>query len=305
METKITVIVPAYNAEKTILRTIESLIKQTYQNFKIIVINDGSVDNTLEILSSIDDDRLTIVNQNNMGVSYSRNKGIKLADTKYVAFLDADDEYLPEFLEIMLTEIKDNDALFSGSLHIYNDSIISNVSKKINRNYLEEYLKYKLKTDTNSWLIRSDFIKNNSLTFPTDISSGEDFIFFGQILGISNKVKYINQALTKSYREHDNRQLSNINLTKIEKDFKSVIRMIENSNININKKTNRILLNYRMKVRLTNNFYELLTIKIDKSIIKNEIKKYNKYYRGLSYINGLRSLKLNITKIKIKLMLLF
>jgi len=96
------VIVPLYNKEKYIRRTIISILNQTYGNFEIIVINDGSTDNSLSIVKSIKDKRIKIYSRKHEGVSCTRNFGIKKAVGEYIAFLDADDEWDKNFLQEIL-----------------------------------------------------------------------------------------------------------------------------------------------------------------------------------------------------------
>lgn len=90
---KISVIIPAYNAEKTLCKCLDSIIKQSYKNLEIIIINDGSTDNTLPICNnySKEDSRIIVLNNKNHGVSYSRNCGVKIASGDYITFVDADD----------------------------------------------------------------------------------------------------------------------------------------------------------------------------------------------------------------------
>jgi len=95
------VIIPLYNKKNTVLRTIDSILKQSYNNFEIIVVNDGSIDGGEKIVESIIDPRITIINQKNAGVSFARNNGAKRAKYDYVTFLDADDTWMPNFLEEM------------------------------------------------------------------------------------------------------------------------------------------------------------------------------------------------------------
>lgn len=92
MNVFVTVLIPAYNASKTIGRAIHSILNQTYSNFEFIVINDGSTDDTLNIVNSFHDSRLRIIDQKNIGKVRSLNKGIRLAKGSYIAMLDADDE---------------------------------------------------------------------------------------------------------------------------------------------------------------------------------------------------------------------
>lgn len=105
---KISIIVPVYNAEKTIRKCIESILNQSYNNFELIVINDGSVDDSEKIIKSYEDSRIVYINNTNHGVSYSRNCGIKKATGDYVTFVDSDDYLEKECLE-KISEILIND----------------------------------------------------------------------------------------------------------------------------------------------------------------------------------------------------
>lgn len=97
------IVIPLYNKEKYIKRAINSVLKQTFHNFEIIVVNDASTDNSLSIVQNIKDKRIKIFNRKkNMGPHFSRNYGIKKAKGKYIAFLDADDEYKPFFLKTIV-----------------------------------------------------------------------------------------------------------------------------------------------------------------------------------------------------------
>jgi len=94
------VIMPVYNKEKYIKRAIDSILSQTYPDFEIIIVDDKSTDKSLEIIKNFKDKRIRVFKQRkNKGASFTRNFGIKKAKAPYIAFLDADDEYLPNFLE--------------------------------------------------------------------------------------------------------------------------------------------------------------------------------------------------------------
>ena len=120
----ITVIIPVYNGEKTISETLESVLKQTYNNFEIVIVNDGSTDTTQVILNDYaeQDSRIKVISQKNSGVSAARNNGIVHSEGKYVCFLDADDMYSKTFLEKMYEKITKNnmDICYCG----YNLSLI-------------------------------------------------------------------------------------------------------------------------------------------------------------------------------------
>ena len=93
MKNKISVIIPAYNAEKWIYNCVKSVLSQNDDNFEIIIVNDGSKDNTLALCKKLenDDKRIILVDKKNGGVSKARNEGIKKATGKWVVYLDSDD----------------------------------------------------------------------------------------------------------------------------------------------------------------------------------------------------------------------
>jgi glycosyltransferase involved in cell wall biosynthesis len=109
------IVIPLYNKEKYIKRAITSVLDQTIQDFEIIVVNDGSTDNSTNIVKSITDNRIKLINQENQGVSVARNTGIENTKNEYIAFLDADDKWEPYFLEEIrkLIEINKSAGLFA------------------------------------------------------------------------------------------------------------------------------------------------------------------------------------------------
>ncbi len=98
----VTVVIPLYNKERCVRRAIDSVLAQTYTDFEVVVVNDGSTDDGPEIVRRIEDRRVCIVDQSNGGVSAARNRGINEARSVLVAFLDGDDEWLPDFLETVV-----------------------------------------------------------------------------------------------------------------------------------------------------------------------------------------------------------
>lgn len=104
----ISVVIPAYNAERTILQTVDSVLKQTFSDLEMIVINDGSTDKTLELLKSIKDQRLKIFYYENGGLPVARNRGISHARGEFISFLDADDMWTPDKLKLQLAALLQN-----------------------------------------------------------------------------------------------------------------------------------------------------------------------------------------------------
>jgi glycosyltransferase involved in cell wall biosynthesis len=105
---EISIIIPAYNAQKTIQKTIESVLNQTVQDFEIIVVNDGSTDSTLDAVSQIHDPRIQVFSYPNSGAANTRNQGFEHSSGKYIAFLDADDLWANNKLELQLKALQNN-----------------------------------------------------------------------------------------------------------------------------------------------------------------------------------------------------
>jgi glycosyltransferase involved in cell wall biosynthesis len=108
-ETKISVIIPAYNVEAYIEQAINSVLSQSYPHFKLLIVDDASTDNTVEKIKTFTDSRLTLITGNKFGSpAKARNTALKQVTTPYVAFLDADDAYLPSALQLLLNAIEAN-----------------------------------------------------------------------------------------------------------------------------------------------------------------------------------------------------
>jgi len=104
----VSIIIPAYNAEQTIRETITSVQEQTFSDFEIIIINDGSTDKTLEIIQNITDSRIQCFSYQNSGVAVARNRGLFHAKGEFIAFLDADDLWTTDKLELQVKALQNN-----------------------------------------------------------------------------------------------------------------------------------------------------------------------------------------------------
>lgn len=132
----ISVIVPAYNAEKYIKKCIKSILNQTYSNFEIIIVNDGSTDNTLNIINEFNDKRIRIINQKNGGVSNAKNTALDIIKGDYVTFVDSDDTIPKDALEILINLMTDDVDFVSGN---YNEVKFVTKPHKIASNSFKNY----------------------------------------------------------------------------------------------------------------------------------------------------------------------
>jgi teichuronic acid biosynthesis glycosyltransferase TuaG len=194
----ISVVIPAYNSERTIDKTISSVLNQSYDKFEIIIIDDGSQDNTVEVVNTIanKDKRIRLFrNEKNLGVSATRNRGISLAKGDWIAFLDSDDMWSTDKLEKQIKFINNNEhvnLLFTGSSFIdENNNPYSYVLK------IPEEVKYKD-------LLKQNIISCSSVLVKKQCISGlkmerddihEDFAMWLQILKKEQYAYGINEPL--------------------------------------------------------------------------------------------------------------
>lgn len=181
---KISVIIPAYNAEKMIDRCVKSILQQSYSNLEVIVIDDGSIDRTKSIINeiSLKDKRLIYKFQSNAGVSAARNAGIKCANGDMIAFVDADDWLEQDALEKMYLAMDDKTGFVCCGTIIHNKDVINNYSVSEDCVLTRDETLFSLYSDSFVrpvvWgkLYRSNIIKD-TLEFNTEIAHAEDIKF--------------------------------------------------------------------------------------------------------------------------------
>jgi len=178
----VSIIIPAYNAEKYIAESIRSILAQSYENWELIVVNDGSIDSTTKVVASFDDSRIWIVEQKNSGVSAARNTGIDLAKGKYITFLDADDTIPNYSIEdrVMYLETYDNIDAVHGSISI-RDEFLKEETRFYEPFVYQNLLKMSLHLDsclffTPGYMLRNE--KLNAIRFKEGMTHAEDVLFF-------------------------------------------------------------------------------------------------------------------------------
>lgn len=194
------IVVPLYNKAYSVERCINSILSQTNQNFEIIIVNDGSTDNSIDIVNQnytteISTGTIKIIDQVNQGVSITRNEGVKASTAQFVCFLDADDEWLPDFLETMAKLIQDYPMASLYTLAYYKqigkgDLIKSKRGLSNNhRGYVNDFFKASAKGNvvhtSTSCVLKSKF--NELGGFPAGIVAGEDLYLWIQF-ALNNKV---------------------------------------------------------------------------------------------------------------------
>lgn len=197
METAlVSIIMPMYNAGKFLSKSIESVLEQTYQNWELLLIDDGSNDDSIDIALAFmeKDSRIFLLkNEQNMGIAKTRNKGIEASKGQYIAFLDSDDLWLPNKLEVQIKWMEEKKLLFTcSSYFVCNEN--GNITHE--RNFSEGPQTYQdlLKTNTIGCLtvvVESNLLKRHLMP---DLKH-EDYATWLNILKEINTVYFINEKL--------------------------------------------------------------------------------------------------------------
>ena len=194
-----TVVIPLYNKEKYIKRTLDSILNQTFTDYEIIIVDDGSKDQSCKIVESIIDPRIRLIRQDNGGPSKARNRGIKEAKGQFIAFLDADDEWLPEKLEKQYKlHSKNPEVVWSCSGYRVvggmREQIVSYGKEGILADAIDAIV-YGLSIWTSTVVIQKDVFKNERLLFNEEISRSEDIEVWYKMACLYPKIGYIEEKL--------------------------------------------------------------------------------------------------------------
>lgn len=237
-EIKVTFVIPAYNVEKCIGQCINSIRRIQNFNVEIVVVNDGSTDNTAKICECIQDSRIRLINQENSGVSAARNKGIKLSQGQYIAFVDADDQICASEYEEVIQSLKSKDEIVMFS-YIYRNKqkdvymdcpLPKGVYGREGAEQLAERMLdvpvYKNKKSNVlgarvwQYMFQRDFLKKNELTFVEELPYAEDLCFCLSCLKVcgslrvSDKCAYVYELNLESagrkYREEFWKELKRV-----------------------------------------------------------------------------------------------
>ena len=202
----VSIITPVYNGSQYLSEAIESALAQTYKNFELLIVNDGSTDNSADIIRPfLKDSRIIYIEQKNAGVAAARNTALKQARGKYIGFLDQDDLWLNNKLELQITALEKDGSL--ALVHSRQDFIDSHGNKK----------KYDWITEGEGYCFRENFIKNRIAVltvlirkkiideigfFNEQLSGADDYEMWLRVT-LKYPIKYIDQSLA-FYRFHDN-----------------------------------------------------------------------------------------------------
>ena len=209
----ITVFMPVYNAEKYLKEAIDSILNQTFQNFELLIIDDGSTDESVKIIEGYTDWRIRLIhNDGNKGLPYTRNRGLNLARGKYLAIMDADDVSVKNRLEIQynIMEKRSNLAVISSgkellsndgkSTYGWKEKLYSWIFYRKSSQIQMDLIFHNVLVNSCS-MIRMDFLKDNKISYNEKCFVMQDYEIWTQISAKQGQFQIIRKALVQ-YRSH-------------------------------------------------------------------------------------------------------
>jgi glycosyltransferase involved in cell wall biosynthesis len=222
-EKKVSLIIPIYNGEKYIVETLNSVINQSYKNIDVLCIIDGTKDRSKELIEALADSRITVMEQENHGATWTRNMAIKLVSGEYVWFLDQDDNLMPGCIEAAVAEIER-----TGSIGVaVNGHLIDSNSQIIRRMYrfnkpilsLRKLVKGNQLSTTSQVLLRRDAMLQNG-GFDIDAGIADDWDMWIRVVR-EGKLVFLDQQLMQ-YRLHESNHSKNF-----EKMFRGEMHIVD------------------------------------------------------------------------------
>lgn len=212
------VVIPLYNKEKSVGRAISSVLNQSFQDFEILIVNDGSTDKSLDRVKNIHDPRIKIIDKKNEGVSIARNTGVYNSNAEYIAFLDADDEWLPDFLlrirglislnaDLALYCARYREVMDDGSLFLGNCSYKENALLVLD-DFFYTYATCRSLVHSSSVCVNKKHFTSIG-GFPAGVKWGEDIYVWLRLACITN-VGFANYISATVHRESENRTITRI-----------------------------------------------------------------------------------------------
>lgn len=259
----VTVFIPVYNAEYYLKECIDSVLAQTYQKFEIVLVDDGSVDKSLEIMESYDDERIRVYqNDKNRGIPYTRNRGLKLARGKYIAFLDADDIAYPKRLELCVDFLEKHleYRVVGGLCDYIIDGEIKKGSRQIKSFVKQDYSAlFRSPLTNSSAMIDLGFIRQHHLNYDETCFVSQDYDFFVQCIQYTSIARLKDKLVC--YRTGHN------NITAA-----SVKNNSEQRNAIIKQIRRKVF--YNLKISIANEEYELFWNMLGEAAVITDKNQY-------------------------------
>lgn len=293
---KVSIIIPVYNVEKYLKKCIESIINQKYKNIEILLIDDGSIDNSGKICDNYayKDSRITVLHKENNGVSSARNLGLAHANGEYICFIDGDDFAMDDYVEYMLYLIKRENADIALCTKMFGN-FDNEQSKNENIKVLnaeettEAILNYKIPIGVYSKLFKTELIKKYNICFFEELFMGEGFNFNVACFQRANKIAISNRKIYYYRRDNSTSATTKFSIEKCENSLYAIELMKSKFII----QSNRILNSWKYaKWRTYSDAYDYICLGKGKRDSKEKYNEYKKYIKKNFFIAN----KVNISK---------
>lgn len=290
-EIKVSVIVPIYNTEKFLRKCIESIINQTLQEIEIILINDGSTDNSHNICLEYAEkypEKVRYINNKNIGCSATRNLGIELAKGEFIAFVDSDDYIEKEMYEKMYTKSQktESDIVICGINTIFLKNRKIWVRKVKNKNEKYKYLtREQLLNNPVNKIFKTNLLRKNKILFPLNTQFAEDIVFCIKSIIYCQKMSAVEKEFY-NYIIHENNSVHNLEIRRgVFKSFKWLFSFLAENNCLKDKKIYNCFYNFFNFYAIRSVFFMILN---PNQVSEKEYKKYDKiFYEELQKIDFL------------------
>lgn len=196
----VSIIIPIYNSGERLRRCLDSVMAQTYADIEVLMVNDGSTDNSAQICTEFanHDKRFIYIEQQNSGVSNARNNGLSHSSGEYICFVDSDDSVLPCYVECMVESIiaTRSDIVVQGLNNVYQGNVLEemkfpNITMQVQELNDDMFEKLFYFCGPYCKLFHADYIHNEQLKFPEDLQYGEDFVFYASYLHLCKRISFL------------------------------------------------------------------------------------------------------------------
>lgn len=284
----ISVVIPVYNKELSISKTIHSVLNQTFTDYEIVVVNDGSTDNTLKSITAIQDSRIRIINKENGGVSSARNLGIEMAQFEWIALLDGDDLWKDNHLSNiakLINSLKAVKVICTGfCLAKTNGEILEKFKLKESSygSYFDLTIKYGFITNSSAIAFKKELFDAKT-RFRTDLTMGEDIEVWEKLARKTNF--YFTNKITSFYID-DSENKAIFKPHKLESTYIYTL--------NLNTVNDKLELTYYKSIII----YDILKVIKGKGSYKYSLALLKKHFADLKIIDFISFIKAVLYKKK-------
>ena len=304
----VSVVIPTYNRADSLARAVESALMQKYADIEVVVVDDGSTDDTGTVIKNLQREyglRLKYIYQTNRGVSAARNKGLCHSSGEYISFLDSDDWIYPKKIERQMELLKEHTA----DVCFCNYYVIEKKKRKRGlwgclEKPLLRYMQSRMTPQTNAWVVKKKILDRGDISFREGCSWGEDMEFFIKVMHAADRIVFLDEPLF-DYNK-DEIGLSEFSWDKLEQDvfiWSEIWKWLRThvADRELLQTYKNVIFGYRIPSLLVYRLWEGRRMVTD---AMKYAEQYRPYIKQMNFSNGLRSIKMALiwTMFNLKMM---